>query len=392
MTAAAADASLGPLVDPERAAQWFGECFQAEPAGVWRAPGRVNLIGEHTDYNQGWVLPFALDRGVVVAAARRDDGVLAIHSRQAPGEPVAVAVAALAPGSVGGWAAYPAGVAWALCEAGHEVGGADLAIDSDLPEGGGLSSSAALECAVALALAGLYGLDIARPELVALTSRAENEMLGIPSGILDQSASLLCEAGHALLLDCQSRDTTLVPLDPAAHGLAMTVIDTRVRHVMADGRYALRRQECERAASGLGVRSLRDLGDHPQVPAGFDEVLARRTRHVVTENQRVHAAVALLRRGDLAGTGELLLASHDSLAGDYEVSWPEADAAVTAACRGGALGARMVGGGFGGSVVALAPADDGHVRAAVEAEFASRGWRTPSFLTAVPSAGASRIR
>jgi galactokinase len=360
---------------------------------VWRAPGRANLIGEHTDYNQGWVLPFALDIGVTVAAGRRDDGVLAICSRQAPGPPAELPVASLAPGAVTGWAAYPAGVAWALREAGHRLaGGASLAVDSDLPQGAGLSSSAALECATALALAELYGLDLPRPELATLAWRAENDFVGVPSGIMDQSASLLCEAGHALLLDCRSGDTAAVPLDPAAAGLALTIIDTGARHVLGDGRYAQRRSECDRAAALLGVGSLRDVTGLTAVAGLADPVLRRRARHVITENERVKETVALLSGGDMAGVGAVLRASHVSLRDDFEVSWREADVAVDAATAAGALGARMMGGGFGGSALALVPAEQRTVSAAVTAEFTRRRWPPPVFLQAVPSAGALRQR
>jgi galactokinase len=374
-----------------RAAARFREWFGTGPEGIWHAPGRVNLIGEHTDYNEGWVLPFAIDRGVVVAASRRDDGLLVISSAQVPGRPVTVPVAALAPGSVRGWAAYPAGVAWSLRAAGHPVAGASLAIDADLPQGAGLSSSAALECAAALALAGLYRLDVPRASLAALARRAENEMAGVPSGIMDQYASLLAEAGHALLLDCRAQQSSAVPLDPAAAGLALLVIDTRARHALNDGRYAARRAECEQAARELRLRSLRDATVPPPPSQLADPLLRRRARHVICENQRVLAAVARLRAGDPAAVGPLLTGSHVSLRDDFEVSWPQADAAVTAACRAGALGARMVGGGFGGSVLALVPADPAGVRAAVGQEFAARGWPAPQFLAAPPSAGARRL-
>ena len=375
------------------ARRWFADCFAGRPEGVWRAPGRANLIGEHTDYNQGWVLPFALHLGVTVAASRRGDGVLALASRQAPGAPASLPLAALAPGAVTGWAAYPAGVAWALREAGHQLaGGASLAFDSDLPQGAGLSSSAALECATALALAGLSGLELPRRELATLAWRAENDFVGVPSGIMDQSASLLCQAGHALLLDCRSGGTTDVPLDPAGAGLALLIVDTGARHALADGRYAERRRECDRAAALLGVGSLRDVTS-PAAAAGLaDPVLRRRARHVITENRRVEEAVALLTGGDLAGVGPVLLASHTSLAGDFEVSWPQADAAVDAAMAAGALGARMMGGGFGGSALALVPGGQREVSAAITAEFARRSWPPPAFLQAVPSAGAFRIR
>jgi galactokinase len=380
-------ASAGP------AKRWFADCFGGRPEGVWRAPGRANLIGEHTDYNQGWVLPFALHLGVTVAASRRDDGVLAIASRQAPGPPVALPLAALVPGAATGWAAYPAGVAWALRGAGHGLaGGASLAIDSDLPQGAGLSSSAALECATALALAGLYRLDLPRPELATLAWRAENDFVGVPSGIMDQSASLLCRAGQALLLDCRSGATTDVPLDPARAGLELVIVDTSARHALGDGRYAERRHECDRAAAVLGVSSLREVSS-PDAAAGLaDPVLRRRARHVITENRRVEETVALLNGGDLAGVGEVLRASHASLRDDFEVSWPEADVAVDAAADAGALGARMMGGGFGGSALALVPAGQRAVSAAITAEFARRGWPPPAFAQAVPSAGALRIR
>ena len=376
----------------DQAAEAFLACHGAPPEGVWHAPRRENLMGEHTDYNEGWVLPFALNLGVVAAAARRGDGVLDIRSRQAPHDAVSLPLASLAAGSVTGWPAYPAGVAWAMREAGHPVGGASLVIDSDLPQGAGLSSSAALECATALALAGLYQVRVPRPELARLARRAENEMAGVPSGIMDQSASLLCTARHALLLDCRSGGASLVPFDPGAAGLVLLVVDTGARHELTDGRYAVRRQECERAARALGVPSLRDVDDPARADGIADPVLARRARHVITDNQRVLEAVALLETGDLPGLGPVLHASHVSLRDDFEISWAQADAAVAAAERAGALGARMVGGGFGGSVIALVPADYARVTAALSAEYARRGWPPPHVLAAPPSAGASRVR
>ena len=375
------------------AERWFGDWFGGRPEQTWVAPGRANLIGEHTDYNEGWVLPFALDLGVTVAAGRRGDGMLAIRSCQAPGDPADLPFAALAPAAVTGWAAYPAGVAWALREDGHPLaGGASLAVDSDLPPGAGLSSSAALECATALALDGLHGLDLPRPQLATLAQRAENDFVGVPCGIMDQSASLLSRVGHALLLDCRTGVTADVPLDPAAAGLTLLIVDTGARHALGDGRYAQRRRECERAAALLGVGSLRDVTSPAEVGRLDDPVLRRRARHVVTENGRVKQAVALLTGGDLAGVGALLYASHSSLRDDFEVSWPEADVAVDAATAAGALGARMMGGGFGGSALALVPAGQRAVGAAITAEFARRGWPPPAFLPAVPSAGAFRLR
>ncbi len=380
--------------DPDAAAGWFAELYAAAPEGIWRAPGRVNLIGEHTDYNEGFVLPFALSAGVTVAAARRGDGLIALSSRQASGEDAQVRLDALAPGLVHGWAAYPAGVAWALRSAGYPVEGASFAIDADLPLGAGLSSSAALECAIALALTELHQLTLPRPELADIARRAENEFVGAPTGIMDQSAALLCRAGHALLLDCRSGETAAVPLDPAAAGLALLVINTRARHALTDGGYADRRRACEDAAHALGVPSLRDVTDDPgALDELADPVLRRRARHVITENRRVLETAGLLRRRQLGAIGDLLTESHVSLRDDFEISWPEADATVETAIEAGALGARMIGGGFGGSVIALVPAARAElIRAAVAADFAAHGWTEPHFVDAVPSDSARRLR
>jgi galactokinase len=405
------------------AAAWFRECYGADPAGVWHAPGRVNLIGEHTDYNDGFVLPFALAQGVRAAAGRRDDGVLELRSRQAPGEAVRVEVRPAAPGSIPdnpaqaharpaaprsipdnpaqaharpaasgsipGWAGYAAGMAWSLVEAGHAIGGARVAIDSDLPQGAGLSSSAALECATAVALTGLYGLNIERPELARLARRAENDFVGAPTGIMDQSASLRCIRGHALLLDCRSLAAAQVPLDVAAAGLDLLVLDTGVRHRHAGGGYADRRRACERAAAVLGVPALRDVTDLGTLGNLADPVLRRRARHVITENQRVLAVAGLLRSGAVCAVGALLTQAHRSLRDDFDVSWPAADVAVDSAVAAGALGARMIGGGFGGSVIALVPAGrPASVATAVSGEFARRGWPAPAVVPASAEAGA----
>ncbi|MFG2017454.1 galactokinase [Actinomadura geliboluensis] len=373
----------------------FGEAFGRAPDGVWRAPGRVNLIGEHTDYNDGFVLPFALSRGVTVAAARRDDGVVEVRSRQAS---TAVTAPVDGPPVVSegwpaehAWAAYPVGVARVLRE--HGTGGASMLIDSDLPQGAGLSSSAALECATALALCDLHGVEIDRPALARLAQRAENEQVGMPCGLMDQSASLLCKAGHALMLDCRSGLSSQVPFDPAAAGLTLLVVDTRASHALTGGEYGRRRAECEEAASLLGVDALRDVKDLAAALGSLkDPVLRRRVQHVVTENHRVEATVGLLRAGALPEFGAMLNASHLSLRDQFEVSWPEADATVDAALRAGARGGRMVGGGFGGSVIVLAPAARAErVGEAVTAAYEKRGWTPPRFLEAIPSDGARRV-
>jgi len=374
----------------------FRARFGGSPDGMWLAPGRANLMGEHTDYNDGFVLPFALGQGVAAAAAARAGRALVLCSRQEPGAAVEVALDGLAPGRVTGWAAYPAGVAWALQAAGHRVPGACIAFDSDLPAGAGLSSSAAIECATALALTSLGGLDLPRGELVTLARRAENQFAGVPTGIMDQSASLLCQAGHALLLDCRSLETAQVPFDPAAAGAALLLVNTRARHELTGGDYGRRRAECEQAARLLGISSLRDLTDPAQADRLADPVLRRRARHVVTDDRRVLDVVAMLRSpgaGVTADTyreiGRLLAEAHASLRDDFEVSWPEADTAVEAALGAGAFGARMIGGGFGGSVLALAPAGASRrVRDAIADAFGRRGWTAPEFLDAVPSASA----
>ncbi len=366
----------------------FQEIYGRPAEGVWHAPGRVNLIGEHTDYNDGFVLPIALSQGVTVTAARRADGVLELRSAQSA---ETAEVSNPTPGSVDGWAAYAAGIGWALEAAGVSVGGASLLIDADLPQGAGLSSSAALECAVALALCELYDARVPRPELARIAQRAENDFVGMPCGIMDQSASLLCIEGHALLLDCRSGLSAQVPLDLT--GLTLLVIDTRAEHELLDGEYATRRAACEEAAERLGLPALRDITDLADALERLgDPVLRRRTQHVVTENHRVEAAVGLLRAGATGEVGALLTASHLSLRDQFEVSWPEADLAVEAAVRAGARGARMMGGGFGGSVIALTPDERAAgVQEAVREAYAGRDWPEPHFLPAVPSAGAQRV-
>jgi galactokinase len=370
---------------------WFAARYGQPPDGAWRAPGRVNIIGEHTDYNDGFVLPMAISEGVTVCAARRSDNRLVIMSRQAGS--AAVQLDDLAPGSVTGWSAYPAGVAWALRQAGYVIGGATIALDTDLPAGAGLSSSAALECAIALALTELSGLAVPRPDLVRIAHRAENDFVGVPTGIMDQSAALLCRPGHALLLDCRTACAAAIPLDLPAAGRCLMIIDTQVRHALADGRYAQRRRECETAARTLGVPALRDVAGGPEQLAGIDEDrIRRRARHVIEENRRVLQTAQLLQDGQLALIGRLMTDSHISLRDDFNVSWPQADAAVDAALTAGADGARMIGGGFGGSVLALLPvALARSVTTSVSRRFKEVSWQEPVFMAAPPSSCACRV-
>lgn len=366
---------------------------------MWSAPGRVNLIGEHTDYNDGLVLPFALPLRIAVAAAPRPDRVISVASAGWGGviqyaEPWRIDD--LRPGSVTGWPAYVAGVVWALRER-DGCRGADLMLASDLPSGAGLSSSAALECAVALALHEMTGTrdagDIDRRDLAAVAQRAENEFVGVPCGMLDQLAALCCIADHAMFLDVRTGNTEQIPFDATAAGLRVLIIDTRVNHSLASSEYAQRRAASQRAARLLGLPALRELSQE-----GLDGALSRLpaelagpVRHVVTENTRVLDVAARLRSGRLADIGPLLDASHESLRDDYRVSCPELDLAVSEARSAGALGARMTGGGFGGSAIALIHAGDrARVAGEVSTAFARQGLRAPRFLDAVPSAGAGK--
>jgi galactokinase len=370
----------------------FAERFGRPPEGVWAAPARVNLVGEHTDYNDGFVLPLAIDRRVTVAAARRADDLLRLLSLDKGEE--RLRLADVRPGAVHGWAAYAAGPLWALARDGVEVGGLDLVLGSDVPIGSGLSSSAAVECAVLLAARDLYGGpdDLAR--LASIARRAENDVVGVPCGIMDQMAALACTAAHVLLLDCRSLEADQVPFAPADAGLALLVVDTRVSHALADGGYAERRAACERAARVLGVRALRDA-TQADLDAAHDrlgEGPYRRARHVVGENARVLAVVELLRRGRPDTIGDALNASHASLRDDYQVSAPELDTAVEAALGAGALGARMTGAGFGGCALALVPAGAvADVGKAVRAGFAERGFREPGIFAVEPADGARRV-
>ncbi|WP_431814061.1 galactokinase [Kocuria sp. cx-455] len=391
----------------ERLARRFTELYGHAPDGVWCAPGRVNLIGEHTDYNDGLVLPFAIDRAAMVAMRLKSAsdpavGIADLASTYAPDggdfSHAAFTVAELAPGSVDGWGAYPAGVAYVLSGLGGVVvPGFELLLDSSVPTGAGLSSSHAVEVATIVALNDLLGLGLNHPDLARLTQRAENEFVGAPTGIMDQSASLMGRAGGALFLDCRTLESEVVPLPLAEHGLSVLVIDTKVAHSHAHGGYAARRASCERAATTLGVTSLRDLPTaDAAAPAPFldalDQETARRVRHVLTENRQVLETVERLRDGDLSGVGKLMTASHVSLRDDYEVSCPELDLAVDAALNAGALGARMTGGGFGGSAIALIDATQlDQVREAVLRTFADHGLQTPDIFTVLPADGARRI-
>lgn len=374
----------------------FAAVYGAAPTGTRAAPGRVNLIGEHTDYNDGFVMPLALPHTTLAAASARTDGVLRLHSGGADGGIVELRIDELRPAPQGGWAAYPAGVVWAMREAGLPVGGADLHYDSTVPTGAGLSSSAALEIVTALALNDLYALGQEPQRLAQLAQRAENAFVGVPCGIMDQTAAACCTEGHALFLDTRDLTRRQIPFDLAGEGLRLLVVDTRVKHELGDGAYAERRAGCERGARALGVRALRDV-PYAQLPEALDKladepVVQALVRHIVTENHRVEEVIARLDAGRTRAIGPLLTAGHASLRDDFKISCRELDLAVDTAHAAGALGARMTGGGFGGSAIVLVEEDGATaVGAAVTEAFAAAGHAAPRIFEAVPSAGAHRV-
>ena len=352
---------MADRLDSERLRERFARAFGRPAAGLAVAPGRVNLIGEHTDYNDGFVFPMAIDRAVGAAFAPRDDRELRIHA-VAYDQTRAIGLEGLAPGAADGWLGYAAGIAWALQEAGHAVVGADLAIDSDVPMGSGLSSSAALELAVARALAAVSGLEWSPVEMARLAQRAENRFVGVNCGLMDQLASALGAEGRALLLDCRSLETRSVPVP---EGAVVVVMDTAAARSLAESAYNERRASCEAAVAALRplapeIQALRDV-DEALLARGrgrMDETAFRRASHVVPECRRPQALAALLESGDLAGAGRLMDASHASLRDLYEVSCPELETMTELArARPGCFGARLTGAGFGGCAIALVERD-----------------------------------
>ncbi|WP_330185483.1 galactokinase [Nocardia sp. NBC_01503] len=370
-----------------------GDSAELGRDGVWAAPGRVNIIGEHTDYNGGYMLPIALPHTVSCAVTRRADETVRVSSRQQDGGWVAAPIDGLDDASITGWARYPLGVVREFQRRGYRLPGVDLALDGNVPAGAGLSSSAAVECAVAVALRDLFAPGIGDDELVDIAHTAENDYVGVPSGILDQSASIHCTAGHALFLDANTGAREQVPFDLAASELALLVVDTNAPHQLVGGEYAERRTQCERAAAELGVKLLREITDPSAVDRLSDPVLRRRARHVVTENARVLEVVQLLSAGsDPRLIGPTLSAAHASLRDDFEVSTEELDTAVEIACATGAYGARMVGGGFGGSIIALVDAAAvAGIAANIDDGFLRHAFAPPRSFVAIASAGAQRI-
>ncbi|KAB7790436.1 galactokinase [Bifidobacterium leontopitheci] len=398
----------------EKATKLFADTYGTEPAGVWAAPGRVNLIGEHTDYNAGLCLPIALPHRTFIAVKPREDTKVRLVSDVAPDKVAEADLDGLQARGVDGWAAYPTGVAWALREAGFDqVKGFDAAFVSCVPLGSGLSSSAAMTCSTALALDDVYGLgygstDTGRVTLINAAIKSENDMAGASTGGLDQNASMRCTEGHAIRLDCRPGLTALESVsqqefDLDKYGLELLVLDTRAPHQLNDGQYAQRRSACEKAAELLGVANLREVADEVNASAdpaaALDAVLAKlpdettkkRVRHVITEIGRVDEFIKAFAEGDIKTAGALFNASHDSLRDDYEVTVAELDTAVDVARANGAYGARMTGGGFGGSIIALVDKGAGHeIAQKIADEFEAKGFNAPRALPAYAAASASR--
>ena len=369
----------------------FVETFGHTPSIIAAAPGRVNLIGEHIDYSDGFVLPFAINDRTYAAVRIRDDKKVRIVSAQRRRKIIEVHLDSVKPGLKGEWERYPLSVIWAL----GINQGVDIMIDGNVPLGAGLSSSAALECSVATALNHLFSLGFSLQDLARLTQKGENEYVGVPCGIMDQSVSLMAQIGSALLLDCRDLSTRNVSFDVASSGLELLIIDTQAHHSLTDGGYAERRASCESATAKLGIQSLRDLSLEQllQSRSLLTNTEFIRVQHAVTEMVRVLNAVLALENKDFKQLGELLNQSHASLRDDYTVSCPELNVAVDASLTAGALGARMVGGGFGGSAIALIHVSKTKATIeAVEKAFMENAFKAPRFFTSLPSQGAEIIQ
>ena len=365
----------------------FHDLYGRKAEVASEAPGRVNLIGEHIDYSEGFVLPFAISDRTFAAIARNNEGLVRIASQQRKNRIFTIDIKDVAPGSAGEWEKYVLGVIWTL----GITEGVDILVDGHVPSGAGLSSSAALECSVAVGLNTLFNLGKSLEDLARATQKAENDYVGMPCGIMDQSVSLMGREGSALLLDCRDLSTESVPFDVASAGLELLIIDTQAHHALVDGGYAERRASCESVAAKFNIPSMRHL-TLEVLEARKDEITETefiRARHAVTEIARVKDAVNALRANDFTTLGTLINQSHISLRDDYTVSCPELDTAVDVALAAGALGSRMVGGGFGGSAIALIKADSIHaVKDAIKKAYADKGFKAPRFFTSLPSAGA----
>ncbi|MGH6987630.1 MAG: galactokinase [Caulobacteraceae bacterium] len=376
-------------VSPWEVVLRFEKRFGVEPR-LFRAPGRVNIIGDHTDYSGGLAMPAAIDRATLAAATLNESRRLNVVGGSI-GQQVSLDLGCLTPRH--DWSDYVAGVAWVMQLEGVELSGADLWIESDVPIGAGLSSSAALEVSAATALLSLSGTSLDGATIALWCQRAENEFVGVPCGILDQYASTNAEDGAALLLDCRSVASEPVPFPERGRFL---VVDSMVTHAHVSGEYRRRREECETAAARLEAPMLRDVevSDLPGALARLPEPLARRCRHVVTENARVVSAVQALRRGDLAELGRLMNQSHASLRDDFDVSTREVEELVTIAREApGVFGARIMGGGFGGSIVALASADGAEQAVStIQLAYGRKRGRSPDAFVCRAAAGATEVK
>ena len=365
----------------KRATEAYIENFGTEPERVVSAPGRVNLIGEHTDHNEGHVLPCAVERRVAVAIGRGTDELYSVdfdEKKPVNGE------------KEGSWSDYPRGVAWAVRDSDYEIGEFQATFAGDVPLGSGLSSSAAIEAATILALNELFGLGMDRKEMASLCMKVENEFVGVQSGIMDQYASLLCKEGSALLVDCRSLEEEAVTLNLKKAGLTLLVCDTRMERGLADTEYNDRREGCIRAAETLGVKALRDATIEDLKKLSGDEL--KRARHVVTEQVRVMDSVEALRNEDYEEFGRLMYASHNSLRDDYEVSVPELNTFVETSKEKGAAGARLTGAGFGGCAIALVSTEKvDELVEVTRARYEEYGFKEPAFYRFVPAAGAEVV-
>lgn len=373
----------------QEAKDGFEKAFGHQSAGVWSAPGRANLIGEHTDYNNGFVFPFGIDRRTFVALAPREDSKCRVASSISD----VVFEWNLSEEKPTGmdWALYPLGVAWTMRE--DAKGGFDAYFVSDVPVGAGLSSSAAIECCIGVALNEIWSAGLSKQEIALLGQKAENVVVGAPTGIMDQTASMLAQPDSAVLIDCKTLETELVPLGLSKKGLVVAVMDTKVSHRHSDGGYRSRREACEKGAATMKVASLRELSaaDLPNSEQKLDNVTFRRCRHVITENQRVLDAVNALKTSDMGGLGKLLLESHASMRDDFEISIEELDTAVEVAMSVGAIGSRMTGGGFGGAAIAIIEESKlGELERQCKKVFADKGFAEPNVFAVNPSQGARR--
>ncbi len=373
----------------QEAKDGFEKAFGYQSSGVWSAPGRANLIGEHTDYNNGFVFPFGIDRRTFVALAPREDSKCRVASSISD-EVFEWNLSDEKPTGMD-WALYPLGVAWTMRE--HAKGGFDAYFVSDVPVGAGLSSSAAIECSIGIALNEIWNAGLPKQEIALLGQKAENEVVGAPTGIMDQTASMLAQPDSAVLIDCKTLETELVPLGLSKKGLVVAVMDTKVSHRHSDGGYRSRREACEKGAATMKVASLRELSaaDLPTAQQKLDDVTFRRCRHVITENQRVLDAVNALKVSDMAGLGKLLLESHASMRDDFEISIEELYTAVEVAMSVGAIGSRMTGGGFGGAAIAIIEESKlGELERQCKKVFADKGFAEPNVFAVNPSQGARR--